>query len=96
MRAFAIAGAVLLISCSAHVLAPGVRVRAGRTRDGRHAWSSGSGTLVIDPGGRSGTLKVDLPFAGWRRLPSIDASPAPTTTLPALHLEGPWVCPAGS
>jgi hypothetical protein len=64
-------------------------------REGVASWSSGSsGTLVIDPGGRSGTLRVDLGFASWRRLPSIDASPPPTTDLPALHLQGTWLYPA--
>ena len=65
-------------------------------REGIASWSSGSGTLVVDPGGRSGTLAADLPFAGWRRLPYRDASPPPTTILPALHLQGSWVCPSGS
>jgi hypothetical protein len=66
-------------------------------REGIASWSSGStGTLVVDPGGRSGTLTADLPFAGWRRTPARDAPDPPTTVLPALHLQGSWVCPAGS
>lgn len=64
--------------------------------EGFAAWSSGTGTLVIDSGGRSGTLSAELPFAGWRRRPAIDAPPPPPTTLPALRLQGSWVCPAGS
>jgi hypothetical protein len=65
-------------------------------RAGIASWSSGTGMLVVDPGGRSGTLAADLPFAGWRRIPARDAPDPPTTVLPALHLQGEWVCPAGS
>lgn len=65
-------------------------------RAGIASWNATAGTLVIDPGGRSGTLSTDLGFAGWRRLPSRGASPPPTTGLSAIHLEGTWVCPVGS
>lgn len=65
-------------------------------RAGIASWNATGGTLVIDPGGRSGTLNADLAFAGWRRLPFANASPPPTTSLPAIHVQGPWVCPVGS
>jgi hypothetical protein len=63
-------------------------------RDAFATWNSGSsGMLVIDVGGRSGTLSVDLSFAGWQRS---EFGPLPTTVLPTLHLEGSWLCPAGT
>jgi hypothetical protein len=72
-----------------------VNVLILRDGQGFASWNSGGGSLVIDPGGRSGTLTADLGFAGWRRQ-SVNASPPPTTTLPALHVQGSWICPAGS
>jgi hypothetical protein len=65
-------------------------------RDAFGVWNSGTGRLVVDPGGRSGTLDAELPFNGWAKFPTIDASPPPTTALPALHVSGTWLCPPGT
>lgn len=62
-------------------------------RSGFALWNSGTGQLVIDPGGRSGTVVADLPFVGWARLPDSDAPDPPSTPLAALHLSGTWLCP---
>ena len=59
------------------------------------AWNSGTGQLVIDPGGRSGTITADLPFTAWSKHGVADPPP-PSTALPALHLFGTWLCPPGS
>ena len=71
-----------------------VRCRIG-PGEGFAIWNSGSGTLVIDAGGRSGSVTATLPFVGWRKLPQQASSPAPTGSLGELQLAGTWVCPEG-
>ena len=63
--------------------------------EGFATWNSGSGNLVVDPGGRSGSLTASLGFVGWRTLPQKPNSPLPTA-LPGLQVSGTWVCPDGS